>query len=213
VPEILGLRWEDVDLEARTVRIAGELSRSRELAEVKTERGRRTFGLPELALYALKAQRAQQAHDRLAAGSGWQDGGYVFTMKDGRPVGWRSLGAVFIRAQARAGVRRQRFHDQRHAFTALLLDAGEEIAVISKMLGHADYSTTVDVYSHLSRERSRVAAARRGRADRRPAQASGDTCRHRHVGENCGQNCGQGPPPGQPAGAASCGRFGRGGRI
>jgi integrase len=62
--------------------------------------------------------------------------------------------------QARAGVRRQRFHDMRHAFATLLLDAGEEIAVISKMLGHADYSTTVDVYSHLSRERSRVAAAR-----------------------------------------------------
>jgi site-specific recombinase XerD len=48
----------------------------------------------------------------------------------------------------------------RHAFATLLLDAGEEVAVISKMLGHADYSTTVDGYSHLSRERSRVAAAR-----------------------------------------------------
>ena len=65
-----------------------------------------------------------------------------------------------VRAQERAGVRRQRFHDMRHAFATLLLDAGEEIAVISKMLGHADHSTTVDVYSHLSTERSRVAAAR-----------------------------------------------------
>jgi integrase len=58
-------------------------------------------------------------------------------------------------------VRRQRFHDMRHASATMLLDAGEEIAVISKkMLGHADYSTTVDVYSHLSTERSRVAAGR-----------------------------------------------------
>ena len=73
---------------------------------------------------------------------------------------WRSLDAAFVRAQERAGVRRQRFHDMRHAFATLLLDASEEIAVISKMLGHADYSTTVDVYSHLSTERSRVAAAR-----------------------------------------------------
>jgi site-specific recombinase XerD len=77
-----------------------------------------------------------------------------------RPVQWRSLDASFVRAQARAGVRRQRFHDMRHAFATLLLEAGEEVAVISKMLGHADYSTTVDVYSHLSTERSRVAAAR-----------------------------------------------------
>ena len=158
--EILGLRWDDVDLNARTVRIAGQLSRSRELAEVKTDRGRRTFGLPELALYALRAQKAQQVRDRLAAGSGWQDDGYVFTMRDGQPVGWRGLDDAFVRAQERAGVRRQRFHDMRHAFATLLLDAGEEIAVISKMLGHADYSTTVDVYSHLSTERSRVAAAR-----------------------------------------------------
>ena len=48
----------------------------------------------------------------------------------------------------------------RHSFATLLLDAREEVAVISKMLGHADYSTTVDGYWHLSRERSRVAAAR-----------------------------------------------------
>ena len=48
----------------------------------------------------------------------------------------------------------------RHAFATLLLDAGEDIAVISKMLGHADYATTVDVYSHLSMQRSRVAARR-----------------------------------------------------
>lgn len=130
-----------------------------ELAGVKTDRGRRTFGLPELALYALRAQKAQQARERIAAPV-WNDLGYVFTTKDGRPMQWRSLGAAFVRAQARAQVRRQRFHDMRHAFATLLLGAGEEIAVTSKMLGHADYSTTVDVYSHLSTERSRVAAAR-----------------------------------------------------
>ena len=124
------------------------------------ERGRRTFGLPELALYALRAQKAQQARERIAVGSSWHDEGYVFATKDGRPMQWRSLAAAFVRAQERAGVRRQRFHDMRHAFATLLLDAGEEIAVISKMLGHTDYSTTVDVYSHLSTERSRVAAAR-----------------------------------------------------
>lgn len=158
--EILGLRWTDVDLDARTLRVSAQLDRQRQLAEVKTERGRRAFGLPELALYALKLQRGQQARERIAGGRGWLDGDFVFTTTDGRPMQWRSLDAAFVRAQARAGVRRQRFHDMRHAFATLLLDAGEEVAVISKMLGHADYSTTVDVYSHLSTERSRVAAAR-----------------------------------------------------
>jgi integrase len=108
----------------------------------------------------LRTQRTQQARERLAAGSSWQDNDFVFATKDGRPLQWRSLDAAFDRAQERAGVRRQRFHDMRHAFATLLLDAGEEVAVISKMLGHADFSTTVDVYSDVSTERSRVAAAR-----------------------------------------------------
>lgn len=158
--EILGLRWSDVDLEARTLRVSGQLDRRGQLADVKTERGRRSFGLPDLAVYGLRAQRIQQARERLAAGRDWQDADFVFAATNGRPLHWRSLDAAFVRAQARAGVRRQRFHDMRHSFATLLLDAGEEIAVISKMLGHADYSTTVDVYSHLSTERSRVAAAR-----------------------------------------------------
>ena len=158
--EILGLRWEDVDLDGRVLRVTGQLDRRGGRAEVKTENGRRTFGLPELAVYALRSQRAVQARQRLAAGTSWCDEGYVFTGAKGKPRDWRSLDRCFVRAQERAGVRRQRFHDMRHAFATLLLDAGEEIAVISKMLGHADYSTTVDVYSHLSTERSRVAAAR-----------------------------------------------------
>ena len=56
--ELLGLRWPDVDLEARVLRVSAQLDRRRQLADVKTERGRRTFGLPELALYALRAQKA-----------------------------------------------------------------------------------------------------------------------------------------------------------
>lgn len=158
--EILGLRWDDVDLDARTLRVTSQLDRMGERAAVKTESGRRAFGLPELAVFALKAQRVVQARQRLATGASWLDEGYIFTGATGKPRDWRSLDRCFVRAQERAGVRRQRFHDMRHAFATLLLDAGEEVAVISKMLGHADYSTTVDVYSHLSTERSRVAAAR-----------------------------------------------------
>lgn len=158
--ELLGLRWEDVDLDARTLRVSAQLDRRGGLTEVKTEGGRRSLGLPDLAVYALKAQRANQARQRLAAGSSWRVEDYVFTGAKGKARDWRSLDRCFVRAQERAGVRRQRFRDMRHAFATLLLDAGEEIAVISKMLGHADYSTTVDVYSHLSTERSRVAAAR-----------------------------------------------------
>ena len=130
-----------------------------ELAEVKTERGRRTFGLPELAVYALRAQRS----NRPANGSRPGQLGRTRATSSPRRMAARCSGGASTRPSSgrRLGRRpAQRFHDMRHAFATLLLDAGEEIAVISKMLGHADYSTTVDVYWHLSTERSRVAAAR-----------------------------------------------------
>jgi integrase len=142
----LGLRWGDVDLDRGLVAVSAQLDRRGGLADVKTERGRRTFGLPELAVWGLK--RSEQPR----RGTAWRRG------RAGRIWGWCSRAGTdapstggasthpFVRAQARAGVRRQRFHDMRHAFATLLLEAGEELAVISKMLGHADYATTVDVY-------------------------------------------------------------------
>ena len=45
---------------------------------------------------------------------------------------------------------RQRFHDLRHAYATLMLEDGEELAIISRTLGHADLSTTADVYAHLT---------------------------------------------------------------
>jgi integrase len=53
-----------------------------------------------------------------------------------------------------------RFHDLRHATATLLLTGGEELAVISKVLGHADYGTTLKVYAHLDPKRARAAASR-----------------------------------------------------
>jgi site-specific recombinase XerD len=48
-------------------------------------------------------------------------------------------------ALARAGLPQQRFHDLRHAYATLMPDDGEELAVISRSLGHANISTTADV--------------------------------------------------------------------
>ena len=77
--EILGLRWSDVDIDARSLSVTSQLDREGKRADLKTEGGRRSFGLPELAVHALRGQRAAQARQRLAAGPAWQDLDYVFT--------------------------------------------------------------------------------------------------------------------------------------
>jgi integrase len=50
----------------------------------------------------------------------------------------------------RLGLPHQRFHDLRHAFATLMIESGEDLGTVSRILGHADFATTSDVYAHLT---------------------------------------------------------------
>ena len=159
--ELLGLRWQDVDLEGAVLAVRHTLQRrTHELGEPKTERGRRTLRLPGDAVAALPRHKVAQLEQRLRAGRKWQDHDLVFTTSLGTPLDARNVTRLLQAALERAGLPRQRFHDLRHAYATLLLEAGEELAVVSKMLGHADLGTTADVYAHLTRGMQDRAAAR-----------------------------------------------------
>lgn len=149
--ELLALRWPDVDLEGATLAVRQTLARgTHDLSEPKTERARRTLRLGGEALWALREQRRLQLEERLAAGARWRDGGYVFASGIGTPLDARNVTRALAAALERAGLPHQRFHDLRHAYATLLLEHGEELAVVSRTLGHADLSTTPDVYAHLT---------------------------------------------------------------
>ncbi len=66
-------------------------------------------------------------------------------------------------ALGRLGLPRQRFHDLRHAHATLMLEDGEDLAVVSRSLGHTDLSTTAEVYAHLTPAMLERAAARMDR--------------------------------------------------
>jgi len=137
--ELLALRWRDVDLERGWVAVRHTLRRGmRELAQPKTERARRTLRLGGQALAAVREQRRRQATVDPNA--------YVFTGRTGMPLDSRNVTKDLQAALARAGLPRQRFHDLRHAYTTLMLEDGEELAIVSGTLGHADLSTTADAH-------------------------------------------------------------------
>ncbi len=86
----------------------------------------------------------------MRAGGHWQDGDFVFAASNGRPLDTRNVTRGLQAHLARLGLPRQRFHDLRHAFATLMIESGEDLGAVSRILGHADFATTADVYAHLT---------------------------------------------------------------
>ena len=146
--ELLGLRWSDVDLDAGILTVRHALDRrTGELVRPKTERSRRTIHRPLPVTTALnrlrRDQEALRAHARR-----WDARGFVFTNRTGGPLASRNVTQDLQAILAAAGLPRQRFHDLRHIFATLQLEAGAELLEVSRALGHADIGTTANIYAH-----------------------------------------------------------------
>ena len=135
---------------------------TRELVEPKTERSKRVLALDTVTVTSLREHRHRQRHGRIAAGSRWQDREFVFTTIVGSPTDHSNLMRHYRVLLERAGIPRQTFHQLLHACATLLLESGEELANISKLLGHSGLATTADFYGHLTPKISRRAADRMG---------------------------------------------------
>jgi integrase len=150
--ELLGLQWEDLDLDSGTAVIRRTLQRTRTggltTLPTKTRASERRIALPAECLRTLEHHRRQQHHERETAGN-WSESNYVFTTPHGKPIEPSSLTRAFNVQLRNAGLRRIRFHDIRHTTATLLLEQGVELVVIKELLGHAHIGVTATVYAHV----------------------------------------------------------------
>jgi integrase len=149
--ELLGLRWRDVELEQRSLRVTTSLQyvpgRGLQLSPPKTARSRRRVLLSELAVGSLQRHLKTQREEMLDPL--WEDNDLVFPNNRGRPMyATNLLSRSFACLLRRAGVRHVRFHDLRHTAATLLLGEGVHPKVVSEMLGHSKTAITLDTYSH-----------------------------------------------------------------
>jgi integrase len=154
--EALGLRWADVNLEAGTIEVNNTLHRRDwvwHFESTKSESGTRTIKLTSLMMNLLAQHRESQRAERLLAGDAWQDYGVVFATHKGGPLGARNVFRDYKKAQKQANLRKQTYHDLRHAAAKLLIESGAmTLSEVSKFLGHAGIQITSDYYLHLSVE-------------------------------------------------------------
>lgn len=138
--EIRGLQWGDIDWSSGQIHIRRSWKEG-QYHEPKTQASLRRIGLPEFLVTELRTWR-------LACPKGDDD--LVFPNLAGRPMSNTNLlQRGFYPALRRAGLRKIRFHDLRHTFASLLIANGEDIVRVSRLLGHANPSITLNVYSHM----------------------------------------------------------------
>jgi len=128
--------------------------------EPKTSPSRRTVPIPEECLAALKQHKAQQAEEQLLLGQAYQDHGLVFCQANGKPIDPRNFLRYFDKIIEQAGLPPSRVHDARHTFATLMLELGESPKTVQTMLGHSRVAITLDIYSHVSLELEKKAAAK-----------------------------------------------------
>ena len=148
--ELLGLKWEDVDLERGDLRVRRQIARiNGEVVEapLKTKNAYRTLPLAEDTIGVLEAQRKKTGSSQ-----------WVFPSTTGGPISPDSVLHMLHRVLKRAGLPRVRFHDLRHTFATLALQNGVDVKTVSGMLGHFSVGFTLHTYAPVTTAAQKEAA-------------------------------------------------------
>jgi integrase len=184
--EALGLRWDDVDLDAGTLLVRRGRLRPRwqhgcdgtcgrkfggycpkrvalrdETAETKSRAGRRRIGLPDQLVELLRSHREEQDRERATAAQLWTDGGWVFATPNGKPLNPRTDWTDWKKLLVRAGVRDGRLHDARHTAATVLLLLGVPERAVMGVMGWSNTAMAAR-YQHLTATIQRDIATRVG---------------------------------------------------
>jgi integrase len=144
--EVLGLRWQDVDLDEGTLYVRRSLQRLNGqlvLGDTKTDKSYRRVPLPRVCIASLREHRERQEKERAEALVWLDEWGLVFTTKHGTPIEPRNLLRHFQVQCEKLGLPKLRFHDLRHTCASLLLAQGVDLPIVKETLGHAAIATTM----------------------------------------------------------------------
>ena len=151
--ELLGLQWNDLDLDMALMTIRRSLVRLQNgtyvTDEPKTSSGARSLDLAPSTCLLLKQHRADQERDVELLGIPSSQANFVFGHPDGTPRTPSTVTQQFRRIASRAGLSGVRLHDLRHTHASLMLQQGTDIKTISTRLGHSSVAFTMDTYAHL----------------------------------------------------------------
>ena len=159
--ELLGLKWDRVDLDGGVVQVYWQrttTSRNGAIEKAPKGKSKRSVAIGPAAVAVLRAHLVRQDAEKEAAEELYEDGRYLFCREDGQPYYPRYLTQQWKRACLAAGVPVIALHDARHTSATAGADAGVPQHIMQGRLGHASGRTTDEVYTHVLDLSARKAA-------------------------------------------------------
>ena len=162
--ELLALQWSDIDMKTGTLSVKRTINRLKSfnsgsgnktsivIGEPKTKNSKRLIPLQGIILRELRIHKINQRKEKKVAFGKYEDSDFVFASPLGRPVEPRTFQDVFYGMIEEVKIKAANFHCIRHTFATRALEAGIPAKTVSEILGHANISTTLDLYSHVSLE-------------------------------------------------------------
>lgn len=164
--ELVALEWPEVDFTNNTIQVIKSISLTQngEAKEKrpKTETSHREVDMPEWFMEELKEYFNLWQTERDLMGNQWQgeERQYVFHNGVGKPYYYNTPSMVWRRFIQRHGLPEARLHDLRHTAATLLIESETDLKVVQERLGHTKYSTTADLYAHVTKKMKRTVSER-----------------------------------------------------
>ena len=166
--ELLALEWSDIDFDHDTVTVSKAVSvvaGEQITKEPKTRTSRRTVAIPHFLTQRIRALKHERLKYRLSIGDYWQGGEWLFIQENGKQMSYSTPYSAFQDTIARYNADKREdqklpaipFHGLRHTSATLLIASKQDVRTVSSRLGHAQASTTMNIYAHALRETDRKA--------------------------------------------------------
>lgn len=167
--ELIALTWDDIHFAQNTVSVTKSTARTKDGMITKTPKtlsSIRTVSLPDTTMKLLRKHKMEQAKYRLSLGSAWKGDNYLFIQEDGKQMDLSTPNHTFTKIIKRYNATkadceplpRITFHGLRHTSATLLIAQNIDVRTVSNRLGHAECSTTMNIYAHALQKRDEQAA-------------------------------------------------------
>lgn len=160
--EVTGLKWENINFDENEIYILKTTQYIPKTTvfekQPKNKTSKRLISIPSSVMDLVKILQTDQNYKRESCGDLWHSTDYIFTAWNGNPIHPQTPGKWFDKIIKKYNLRKITYHQLRHTSATLLINEGENVKTLSSRLGHAETSTTMNIYVHALKSADKSAA-------------------------------------------------------